>query len=388
VVGEITWGGGGCEAWAIIKDMTPAVDSSGKEFWSMDVDEWVYENPTGNENENKPPVKGHMLHSTKEKDDDGNLYLVWTFAGEDCWMIGKKEGHMGMKTEGDNRRLNLTDFFIGQDVLDDGRPPLMRTARDAFKEREELGLEKLVGPRSYLYSDAIMSNSANSLKVLRNTSPDEKYLLGSYRWIYSSADKHPWHPRESWDSGLALFRNPSGGSKITGRLRFWFDSGNAETWTTVGAISPSVDEEGKEIWSMTSRGWYGEVPQRGAFWSKILLMDGHQMRFTVEEDDAGNPFLEVMLCWGFKHDSRETPPTYSYLIGKKQSSRFGRLGFSAEEYARLAYRRQSRIMIDGRGEILEEYQRLYWHSLPNPMKDVDNSRNGIATREIYMHKSP
>jgi hypothetical protein len=45
-------------------------------------------------------------------------------------------------------------------------------------------------------------------------------------------------------------------------------------------------------------------------------------------------------------------------------------------------------MIDGRGEILEEYQRSYWHSLPNPMKDVDNSRDGIATREIYMHKSP
>ena len=81
VIGEVSWGGGGCDAWAIIKCMTPAVDSSGKEFWSVDLDEWVYENPVGDENENKPPVKGHMLHSTEEKDDDGNLYLVWTFAG-------------------------------------------------------------------------------------------------------------------------------------------------------------------------------------------------------------------------------------------------------------------------------------------------------------------
>jgi hypothetical protein len=231
----------------------------------------------------------------------------------------------------------------------------MRTARDAFKEREGLGLEKLVGPRSYLHSDAIMSNSANSLKVLRDTRPDEKDLLGSYRWIYSSADKRPWHPRESWNSGLALFRNPSGGSKITGRLQFWSDSDNAEMRTIVGAISPSVDEEGKEIWSMTSCRWFGKVPQRRAYLNKNLLMDGHQMRFSVEEDDAGNPFLEVMLCWGFKHNSHKTPPTYSYLIGKKQSYRFGRLGFSAEEYVRLAHGRQSRIMIDDRGEILEEH---------------------------------
>jgi hypothetical protein len=253
-------GGGGCEAWAIIRGITPAVDSSGKEFWSMDLDQWVYENPIGDENERKPPVKGHMLHSTEEKDDDGNLYLVWRFAGEDCWMIGKKDWDMGIETEGDKRRLNFTDFFVEQDVPDDGRPSLMRTARDAFREREGLGLEKLVGPRSYLHSDAIMSNSAYSLKVLRDTRPDEKDLLGSYRWIYSSADKRLWHPRESWNNGLALFRNPSGGSKITGRLQFWSDSDNAEMRTIVGAISPSVDEEGKEIWSMTSCRWFGKVP--------------------------------------------------------------------------------------------------------------------------------
>jgi hypothetical protein len=93
----------------------------------------VYENPVGYANESKPLVKGHMLHSTEEKDDDGNLYLVWTFAGEDCGMIGKKDGDMGIETEGDKRRLNLTNFFVEQDVPDDGRPPLMRTARDTFK---------------------------------------------------------------------------------------------------------------------------------------------------------------------------------------------------------------------------------------------------------------
>jgi hypothetical protein len=101
-------------------------------------------------------------------------------------------------------------------------------------------------------------------------------------------------------------------------------------------------------------------------------MDRHQMRFTAEEDDAGNPFLEVMLCWGFRYGSHDTLPTYSYLIGKKQSYRFGRLGFSVEEYARLAYGRQSRIKIGNRGEIFKEHQKSYWHSLPNRMKDVDN----------------
>ena len=111
MIGEVSWGGGGCDAWAIIKGIMPAVDSSGKEFWSVDLDEWVYERGTGDENENKPPVKGHMLHSTVEKDDDGNSYLVWTLAGEeDCWMIGKKDGHMGL-TEADMERLNLTGFL-------------------------------------------------------------------------------------------------------------------------------------------------------------------------------------------------------------------------------------------------------------------------------------
>ena len=179
VIGEMSWGGGACEAWAIIKGMTPAVDSSGKEFWSVDLDEWVYENSTGDENEWKPAVKGHMLHSTEEKDDDGNLYLVWTFADEDCWMIGKKNRgwNREIQTEGDRRRLNLTEFSAAQAVPGGGVPndssergrrilteylakqvvpvggglPVMPIERDTLKERKALGLEKLVGSRSYLY---------------------------------------------------------------------------------------------------------------------------------------------------------------------------------------------------------------------------------------------
>ncbi|PMD19906.1 hypothetical protein NA56DRAFT_690125 [Hyaloscypha hepaticicola] len=317
----------------------PDVDSSGKEFWSVDLDEWVYERGTGDENEWKPPVKGHMLHSTVEKDDDGNLYLVWTFADEDCWMIGKKERgwNMGIETEGDKRRLKLTDLLAEQVVPGGGGLPQVPIERDMLKEREKLGLERM---------------------LFCETRPDENYLLGSYRWIYSSANKHPWYPQDSWDSGLALFRNPSGGSKITGRLKFWSDYDNAEMRTKVGAISPSVDEEGKEIWCMTSGRWFG-APQRKSY-GKMLLMDGHQMRFTAEKDDAGNPFWVVMLCWGPNHRLYNTPLTYSYLIGKRQNYRYGRLGFSADEYARLAYGRQSGC---GFQKILMECQRL--------MKDME-----------------
>ena len=83
---------------------------------------------------------------------------------------------------------------------------------------------------------------------------------------------------------------------------------------------------------MTSGRWFGA--ERKSY-GKVLLLDGHQMRFTSEKDDAENPFLVVMLCWGFNSSSDKTLPTYSYLIGKKQSYRFGRLGFSADEYRRL-----------------------------------------------------
>lgn len=132
----------------------PEVDSSGKEFWSVDLEEWVYERGTGDENEWKPTVKGHMLHSTVEKDDDGNLYLVWTFADEDCWMIGKKERgwNMGIETEGDKRRLKLTDLLAEQVVPGGGGLPQMPIERDTLKEREKLGLERMVSPRSYLGS--------------------------------------------------------------------------------------------------------------------------------------------------------------------------------------------------------------------------------------------
>jgi hypothetical protein len=63
--------------------------------------------------------------------------------------------------------------------------------------------------------------------------------------------------------------------------------------------------------------------------------------------------------------------------------RFGRLGFSAEEYVRLAYGRQSRVKIDNRGEIMEENRRLYWRRLPNRTKNVENnSRDNMFIREI------
>lgn len=62
---------------------------------------------------------------------------------------------------------------------------------------------------------------------------------------------------------------------------------------------------------------------------------------------------------GSNHSLYNAPLTYSYLIGKKQNYRFGRLGFSADEYARLAYGRQSGVGF----KILKECQRL--------MKDME-----------------
>lgn len=74
-----------------------------------------------------------MLHSAVEKDDDGNVYLVWKFAGADDWMIGKKKRawNRGIETEGDMRRLNLTEFFFCKA----GCPSWWRVAADAHRER-------------------------------------------------------------------------------------------------------------------------------------------------------------------------------------------------------------------------------------------------------------
>jgi hypothetical protein len=93
VTGECSFGGGGSAPWAVIVGITPAVDELGKECWSIDVDEWIYDNGYGDEP--KEPVKGHRLYVTAEKDDDGNVYVVWTFAGEDWWMVGKKTWETG-----------------------------------------------------------------------------------------------------------------------------------------------------------------------------------------------------------------------------------------------------------------------------------------------------
>jgi hypothetical protein len=126
-----------------------------------------------------------------------------------------------------------------------------------------------------------------------------------------------------------------------------------------------VNEEGKDIWSLTTRRWYGKEWQRRFCGDEELLLDGHQMGFTTKEDDAGNPFLVVMLCQGTEYKT-----SYTYLIGKKQNSRFGRLGFSAEEYVRLAYGRTSRVKIDEEtGHVMEEKRRRVWHRVLNPMKN-------------------
>jgi hypothetical protein len=114
-------------------------------------------------------------------------------------------------------------------------------------------------------------------------------------------------------------------------LEFWSKVQCSYLRTTVAAISPSVNEEGKGIWSLTSREWYGKE-LRPSIYGEELLLDGHQMRLSTREDDAGNPFPVVMLCQGTEYKT-----SYTYLIGKKQNCRFGRLGFSAEEYVRLAY---------------------------------------------------
>lgn len=133
-----------------------------------------------------------------------------------------------------------------------------------------------------------------------------------------------------------------------------------------------MNEEGKDIWSLTSRKWYGKERQRRLYNDEELLLDGHQMGFTTKEDDAGNPFLVVMLCQGTEYKT-----SYTYLIGKKQNCRFGRLGFSAEEYVRLAYGRTSRVKIDEeRGHIMEGKRRRVWHSVPNPMNNEMGLDNG------------
>lgn len=133
-----------------------------------------------------------------------------------------------------------------------------------------------------------------------------------------------------------------------------------------------MNEEGKDIWSLTSRKWYGKERQRRFYNDEELLLDGHQMGFTTKEDDAGNPFLVVMLCQGTEYKT-----SYTYLIGKKQNCRFGRLGFSAEEYVRLAYGRTSRVKIDEeRGHIMEGKRRRVWHSVPNPMNNEMGLDNG------------
>lgn len=150
ITGEISWGEGGCDAWAVITSVTPAIDDRGNECWLMDVDEWVYENGTEDENETKPPVEGHMLHAAAEKDDDGNVYLIFTFASEDCWMIAKKSWQAGNRlagrmTEGDMRRLKLKDPFYNCNTPTDGVAPQEQISKEVYEKKKKLGLEKMVG---------------------------------------------------------------------------------------------------------------------------------------------------------------------------------------------------------------------------------------------------
>jgi hypothetical protein len=130
----------------VITGITPTVDELGKECWSIDVDEWIHDNGYGDEP--KDAVKGHRLYGTAEKDDEGNVYVVWTFAGEDWWMVGKKTRETGRLrgyvTEGDKRRLGVKekDYSDCPNVL--SRPPQKRTVKDLLVEKDRLGLGGLV----------------------------------------------------------------------------------------------------------------------------------------------------------------------------------------------------------------------------------------------------
>lgn len=158
VTGECSFGGGGSEPWAMIMGITPTVDEQGKECWSVDVDEWIHDNGDGDEP--KEAVKGHRLYVTAEKDDDGNAYVVWTFAGENWWLVGKKTwgtGRLrwdrGYMTEGDKRRLGVKeeDYSDWPNVL--SRPPQKRTVKDLLAEKDKLGLGGLVCCSTYFRGD-------------------------------------------------------------------------------------------------------------------------------------------------------------------------------------------------------------------------------------------
>jgi hypothetical protein len=162
---DCSFSGGGCAPWAVIIGITPTVDELERECWSIDVDEWIYDNSNGDEpNET---VKGHGLYVTAEKDDDGNMCVVWTFAGEDWWMVGKKTWETGRPrwdrgymTEGNKRRLGVKekDYSDCPNVL--SRPPQKRTVKDLLEEKDKLGLGRLVCCSTYFRSESHPANSS------------------------------------------------------------------------------------------------------------------------------------------------------------------------------------------------------------------------------------
>ena len=152
VTGEVTFAEGGCAAWANITKFMPCVDNEGKEYWGVEVDEWLFGNGDGDEI--SPGSAGHQLASTVQEDDDGNPYIVFTMSegwGSEesfSFMVGKRRWVGGGRTKGDIRRLGLRD---DSPIRNEGVPiPEIRPLGDGniaigiHDKKAELGLECVV----------------------------------------------------------------------------------------------------------------------------------------------------------------------------------------------------------------------------------------------------
>ncbi|KAI9769199.1 MAG: hypothetical protein M1840_004328 [Geoglossum simile] len=349
VTGEITFAEGGCAAWANINDFIPCLDDEGKGYWWIGVDEWIFGN--GNGDETSPRLQGHQLATTTEEDDNGNPYIVFTMneglgsEGPYSFMIGKKRcGGRGC-TKGDKQRLGLRhDPDTQNEGTQDNEGRLLSVEKPTYDNKGELGLEGM------------------ELQDCQDISS----LLGTYRWIYNSEDRDPWHPYDPWDGGLTLTRSPRG-HKITGRLSFW--GRGANNTTTVAGLSPGVSEDdNRSIWSLATRKW--SVQAEAALMLQTRSSDGgdisqdaHQLSISSVKDENQNPFAVLKIHWAGDYAH---PPHYSYLIGKRQRGEYGRLGFSARELVGLIYGKE-RVWADGRGELVREVSPGQWVQLLNPM---------------------
>ncbi|KAH0539029.1 hypothetical protein FGG08_004423 [Glutinoglossum americanum] len=371
--GEVTFGESACNAWATITKLTPCVDGEGNEYWGIEVDEWIYEN--GDIDDSKPGLRGHQLAVTVVQDDDGHPYIVFTMyngSGEGgdpySFMIGKRSWSNRTLTKGDVERLGLPR---GSNF----RFPSQETSRkhelkDIQDERVELGLEHM---------------------ELLETRLDIPALLGTYRWVYNSEEQypsHPWCPHDAWDEGLTLARSPAG-HKITGSLSL--QASGAKSTTTVAGLSQTTSEDDKEVWGLTARAWHHPVPRPHISDHGSFQLDGNLLAFTVEKDDHRNPFLVLMLNRGqtLHHWSRRYTPCYAYLIGKKQRSRFGRLGFGVEEFVRLVHGSRAGIVADDRGQLMQRAQGYYqrvWNPLAQERAPTGPGVAGGVRREIFWER--